>query len=132
MAVTYTFEDVAKHASRKDLWVIIHNKVYNVTEFVQEHPGGEEVLSDEAGKDATEAFEDIGHSDEARDILKKYYVGDLDEKSRKAERTYNTLRAGELPVDQTKKKGSALRVILPALAVAGVLIYKFIIAPQQH
>ncbi|KAG0166153.1 hypothetical protein DFQ30_007540 [Apophysomyces sp. BC1015] len=133
MVTTYTAEDVTKHGNRKDLWVIVHNKVYNVTEFVQEHPGGEEVLADEAGKDATEAFEDIGHSDEARDILKKYYIGDLDEKSRKADRTYNTLRAGELPADQTeKKKGSALRVILPALAVVGVLVYKFIIAPQQH
>ncbi|KAG0176213.1 Cytochrome b5 type B (outer mitochondrial membrane) [Apophysomyces sp. BC1034] len=119
MVTTYTAEDVTKHGNRKDLWVIVHNKVYNVTEFVQE--------------DATEAFEDIGHSDEARDILKKYYIGDLDEKSRKADRTYNTLRAGELPADQTeKKKGSALRVILPALAVVGVLVYKFIIAPQQH
>ena len=32
------------------------------------------------GKDATEAFEDIGHSDEAREILEKYLVGELDEK----------------------------------------------------
>jgi len=31
------------------------------------------------GKDATEAFEDIGHSDEAREILEKYLVGTLDE-----------------------------------------------------
>ena len=32
------------------------------------------------GKDATEAFEDIGHSDEAREMLEKYLVGELDEK----------------------------------------------------
>ena len=32
------------------------------------------------GKDATEAFEDIGHSDEAREMLVKYYIGELDEK----------------------------------------------------
>lgn len=31
------------------------------------------------GKDATESFEDIGHSDEAREILSKYLVGELDE-----------------------------------------------------
>lgn len=35
------------------------------------------------GKDATEAFEDIGHSDEAREILEKYYVGELEEKVRR-------------------------------------------------
>lgn len=30
------------------------------------------------GKDATEVFEDIGHSDEARELLEKFYIGDLD------------------------------------------------------
>ena len=39
--------------------------------------GGEEVLLDVAGQEATEAFEDVGHSDEAREILEKLLVGDL-------------------------------------------------------
>jgi cytochrome b involved in lipid metabolism len=39
--------------------------------------GGEEVLLDVAGQDATEAFEDVGHSDEAREILTGLLVGDL-------------------------------------------------------
>lgn len=43
---------------------------------LQQHPGGDEVLFGEVGRDATEAFEDVGHSDEAREILKKYYVGE--------------------------------------------------------
>lgn len=29
------------------------------------------------GQDATEAFEDVGHSDEAREILEKLLIGDL-------------------------------------------------------
>lgn len=41
-----------------------------------QHPGGDEVLFGEVGRDATEAFEDVGHSDEAREILAKYYVGE--------------------------------------------------------
>lgn len=44
--------------------------------FRFQHPGGDEVLFGEAGRDATEAFEDVGHSDEARSILDKYYVGE--------------------------------------------------------
>lgn len=44
--------------------------------FRSQHPGGDEVLFGEAGRDATEAFEDVGHSDEARSILDKYYVGE--------------------------------------------------------
>src|ERR1700760_2049374 len=39
--------------------------------------GGEEVLLDVAGQDATEAFEDVGHSDEAREILDGLLIGDL-------------------------------------------------------
>lgn len=39
--------------------------------------GGEEVLLDVGGQDATEAFEDVGHSDEAREILGKFLIGDL-------------------------------------------------------
>ena len=39
--------------------------------------GGEEVLLDIGGQDATEAFEDVGHSDEAREILNGLLVGDL-------------------------------------------------------
>jgi hypothetical protein len=39
--------------------------------------GGEEVLLDVGGQDATEAFEDVGHSDEAREILDGLLIGDL-------------------------------------------------------
>lgn len=42
-----------------------------------QHPGGEEVLLEQAGKDATEAFEDVGHSTDARDLMKKFKVGEV-------------------------------------------------------
>ncbi|EPB92130.1 cytochrome b5 [Mucor circinelloides 1006PhL] len=127
----YSLDDVSKHNTKDDLWMTIHNKVYNITEFVLEHPGGEEVLLDEAGKDATEAFEDIGHSDEAREILEKYLVGTLDEASQNSTYKFNVIRAGELP-EEKKQSGSFLRVVLPALAVVGVIAYKFILAPQRQ
>jgi len=41
------------------------------------YSGGEEVLLDVGGQDATEAFEDVGHSDEAREILTGMLVGSL-------------------------------------------------------
>jgi len=56
---------------------VIHDKVYNSSSFVDEHPGGEEVLLDVGGQDATEAFEDVGHSDEAREILEGLLIGTL-------------------------------------------------------
>uniref|UniRef100_A0A8C2BJK5 Cytochrome b5 type B n=1 Tax=Cyprinus carpio TaxID=7962 RepID=A0A8C2BJK5_CYPCA len=38
------------------------------------HPGGEEVLMEQAGADATESFEDVGHSTDAREMLQQYYI----------------------------------------------------------
>ncbi|KAI9681844.1 MAG: hypothetical protein M1829_000589 [Trizodia sp. TS-e1964] len=75
--VSLTYTEVSKHAAKDDVYIVIHDKIYNATEFVDEHPGGEEVLMDVGGQDATEAFEDVGHSDEAREILDKMLVGKL-------------------------------------------------------
>ena len=52
-------------------------KVYDVTNYLDDHPGGKEVMTDLAGKNADELFEDIGHSKEARKIMQKYLKGDL-------------------------------------------------------
>ncbi|XP_053807155.1 cytochrome b5 isoform X2 [Vidua chalybeata] len=42
-----------------------------------EHPGGEEVLREQAGGDATENFEDVGHSTDARTLSESFIVGEL-------------------------------------------------------
>ncbi|KAI5923529.1 cytochrome b5 [Camillea tinctor] len=73
----FTYSDVAEHNTKKDLFLVIHDKVYDSTKFIDEHPGGEEVLLDVGGQDATEAFEDVGHSDEARETLEQLLVGTL-------------------------------------------------------
>ena len=56
MPTTITNEDLAKHASRSDCWVAILGQVYDVTAFLDEHPGGADILLKFAGKDATKAF----------------------------------------------------------------------------
>ncbi|KAL3625259.1 Mitochondrial inner membrane protease atp23 [Castilleja foliolosa] len=43
--------------------------VYDVTPFMDEHPGGDEVLIAVTGKDATNDFKDVGHSDSAREMM---------------------------------------------------------------
>ncbi|KAK0653102.1 hypothetical protein B0T16DRAFT_490827 [Cercophora newfieldiana] len=79
MATTVSLEDVRKHNQPDDLWLVLHNKVYNVTAYLQEHPGGDAILKEVAGTDATEGFEEVGHSLEANDALKEFFIGDLAE-----------------------------------------------------
>lgn len=74
----YTIDEVQKHNTTDDLWIVYNGQVYNVTPYLDEHPGGEEVIADVAGTDATEAFEDIGHSDDAHEILKGLLIGKLE------------------------------------------------------
>lgn len=47
-----------------------------------QHPGGEEVLLEQAGRNASEAFEDVGHSSDAREMMKKFKVGEIVESER--------------------------------------------------
>jgi hypothetical protein len=75
----YSQEEVDKHNSKNDKWVVIHDKVYDISKYVKDHPGGEEILM-ELG-DRTEIFEDIGHSKDAKLKLKEFYIGDLKKKT---------------------------------------------------
>ncbi|WOL12799.1 hypothetical protein Cni_G21567 [Canna indica] len=74
----YTLAEVSKHNTAKDCWLVISGKVYDVTKFLEDHPGGDEVLLSSTGKDATDDFEDVGHSTTARAMMDEYYVGDID------------------------------------------------------
>ncbi|GLV37244.1 Cytochrome b5 [Carabus blaptoides fortunei] len=59
----------------------LHTNVYT------HHPGGGDLILDEAGKDATKAFNDFGHSTEAKNIMKKYKIGELVEEDKKQNKT---------------------------------------------
>ncbi|KAI3450866.1 hypothetical protein Pfo_007531 [Paulownia fortunei] len=69
MAKVFTLAEVAEHNTTKDCWLTIFGKVYNVTTFLDEHPGGDEVLLSATGKDATAEFDDVGHSHDAWAML---------------------------------------------------------------
>ncbi|CAG8141609.1 unnamed protein product [Penicillium salamii] len=73
----YTLKDVAAHNTKGDTWMVIHGQVFDLTEYMQDHPGGAEVLVDVAGTDATADYEDVGHSEDAREIMQPFLVGTL-------------------------------------------------------
>nr|GFA60384.1 cytochrome b5 [Tanacetum cinerariifolium] len=74
----FSLSDVSLHNNSTDCWVVINARVYDVTNFLNDHPGGENVLLDVAGKDASEEFEEVGHGSAARLMLDEYYVGEAE------------------------------------------------------
>ncbi|XP_048884634.1 cytochrome b5 [Brienomyrus brachyistius] len=73
----YRLSEVEEHKSPQNCWILINNKVYDVSKFLEEHPGGVEVLCEHAGGDATENYEDVGHSSDARKMAESYVIGEL-------------------------------------------------------
>ena len=85
----FSKEALIEHAKSNpsNTFISIHENVYDVTSFLDEHPGGEEALKEHNIKgefrDATESFEDTGHSMDARDMMKKYQIGSMEYKNEK-------------------------------------------------
>ncbi|KWU43590.1 acyl-CoA dehydrogenase NM domain-like protein [Rhodotorula sp. JG-1b] len=64
----FSVDEVKQHNKEDDLWIIIDSAVYDLSKFVDLHPGGSHVLMQVAGQDATEAFFGMHRSD----VLTKY------------------------------------------------------------
>ncbi len=79
-----TLTEVSLHSTPDDCWMIVENKVYDVTAYIamQKHPGGVAILEG-CGKEATELFmtrpmgSGTAHSSQAQTMLQQYYLGEL-------------------------------------------------------
>uniref|UniRef100_A0A0N5A635 Cytochrome b5 n=1 Tax=Parastrongyloides trichosuri TaxID=131310 RepID=A0A0N5A635_PARTI len=108
-------EDVKQHTVSSSCWIIVNNQVLDVTKFLDEHPGGCEVLLEHAGGDATEAFEDVGHSTDARQMLPEYILGEIIEEEKW---TYTTSKKSTLSDgEKVATQGPIEAMIYPALLV---------------
>ncbi|SPO05696.1 related to fatty acid hydroxylase [Cephalotrichum gorgonifer] len=77
---TFTRAEVEAHNSNKSLWVTIGTKVYDITDFLEGHPGGPELIEEYAGKDVGDILKNEDshtHSDSAYEILDESLVGFL-------------------------------------------------------
>ncbi|KAK2634266.1 hypothetical protein Ddye_029058 [Dipteronia dyeriana] len=117
---THTFDEVVKHNKTKDCWLIISGKVYDVTSFMDDHPGGDEVLLSSTGKDATNDFEDVGHSDTAREMMGKYYIGEIDSATIPLKRTYIDPQQATYNQDKTQEFVIKILQFLVPLLILGL------------
>ncbi|GMY25822.1 cytochrome b5 [Fagus crenata] len=77
----FTMQEASEHNTKDDCWVVIDCKVYDVTPYLDEHPGGDDVVLAATGKDATDDFEDAGHSKSAKELMETFCIGELDTSS---------------------------------------------------
>jgi len=75
----FTVEDVKKHNSADDNWLIIDGNVYDVTKFAKLHPGGGAILQKYAGKDATEVFFSLHRTEHLDKYHKRLFKGTIGE-----------------------------------------------------
>lgn len=80
--LTLTTAEVAAHNSAADCWLLINSQVYNVTSYLNSHPGGVNAITPFCGGEATNAFNTRGgrgggHSNSATNLLNNYRIGAL-------------------------------------------------------
>lgn len=70
----FTESEVAKHNTEQDCWVIINGTVYNLTKFVNKHPGGKQCILNVAGKDGSDIFNAAHQNGPQKFVLKMFKV----------------------------------------------------------
>jgi len=73
---SFSMEEVSAHNNIDDCYIAIGSKVYEVTGFIDQHPGGVSKITSGCGKEMTGIFTKI-HSNKAWDLLKKFQIGVL-------------------------------------------------------
>ena len=72
----FTGQELATYNRRDNAHVAVHGKVYDVSSFINQHPGGADQIALGAGRDISQVFESY-HSDKGFEMLERFYVGDL-------------------------------------------------------
>uniref|UniRef100_A0A0D9VIX9 Cytochrome b5 heme-binding domain-containing protein n=1 Tax=Leersia perrieri TaxID=77586 RepID=A0A0D9VIX9_9ORYZ len=114
----YSFQEVSEHKDRNDCWLIIAGKVYDVSPFMEDHPGGDEVLLACTGKDATADFEDIGHTETAKELMPKYCIGEVDASTVPAKPAYRVVSEDVNPKQEAASQGAwltAMQLVVPVV-----------------
>ncbi|XP_072264692.1 cytochrome b5 reductase 4 [Pyxicephalus adspersus] len=73
--IEVTEEELAKHNKKSDCWMCIRGLVYNVTPYMEYHPGGEEELMKAAGADGTQLFDEVHRWVNYESMLKECLIG---------------------------------------------------------
>ncbi|OAY32789.1 cytochrome b5 [Manihot esculenta] len=116
----FNLPEVSEHNTHKDCWLVIEGKVYDVTKFLEDHPGGDEVLLAATGKDATDDFDDVGHSSSARAMMDEFYVGEIDTSTIPSRKAYTPPKQPHYNQDKTPEFIMKLLQFIVPLLILGL------------
>ncbi|CRG86670.1 hypothetical protein PISL3812_03680 [Talaromyces islandicus] len=119
---SFTLQQLAQHHTREGAWITINGNVYDVTRYLDDHPGGRDLLLEVAGKDATEEFDYVDHSDDAREKLETLRIGTLSEWVKKPTRIF-TETVLKPPTNPKPSRPRAKNSILAAVCGIALLGY---------
>lgn len=94
-----SMQEVGRHNTTADCWMIIDGKVYNVTSYIPRHPGGAGAIRPYCGKDGTAAFKGLPHSVKAEQLLAAYFIGTLGQQA-----TVRTTTPQSAPIGQQRTR----------------------------
>ncbi|PWN35291.1 putative cytochrome b5 [Meira miltonrushii] len=77
MSKTFEADEVKQHKSEESAWVVVDGGVYDVTEFLEDHPGGKKILLKNCGKDASEAFWTYHSEKVLQKTAAEYKIGEV-------------------------------------------------------
>lgn len=88
----FSVEEVMKHNTLQDCWISIYGKIYDVSKFLELHPGGASRIFKYAGNDASVAFRQMHSTDVIEKVLDQVkYIGLLDGEFQEEEKTEEEL-----------------------------------------
>ncbi|UKZ45875.1 hypothetical protein TrVGV298_000068 [Trichoderma virens] len=130
METEYTVDEVAQHMEPNDVWMVIHDEVYDVTKYLLDHPGGIEVLIEAAGTDASDSFDNAGHSDDAFDLMVPFRIGRVQNSANKKSKIPTAMKPPTEKFNSSRDYPNPNRITLTCLSLGiaatsyGVLKYK--------
>lgn len=73
--IEYKIDEISSHNTIDDAWIIIDNDVYDITFFLNDHPGGKSILLQFAGTDVTDIFHELHNLSILTEYGDKFKIG---------------------------------------------------------
>ncbi|MBW0542134.1 hypothetical protein O181_081849 [Austropuccinia psidii MF-1] len=117
MKTFLSLKEIQQHSNSRSCWVIIHDQVYDLTDFLPHHPGGKSIILKYAGSDASQAYEPFHPPGTIEEYLpKQYHLGEVDPSQLK---DLQVLNPKNLKINENLKEDS-----VPALSTC-LSLYDF-------